>query len=245
VNRFRNKLRVGFPMAAIALLCLPACGSDDSPPKRAATGAQGASTQQPTGSLAPQEFRPLARAMSRLKRSKQARGVKKSLAEFSRACRALAPPPSPLLKATYEDCDATVAFLELLVSVPQRLRSCGSPTVEVSLAASPEFDPACFKGVLGEIRGRAQASLKTSKAVNDSLAERQIRGRCRRLLGTSRSDLRNLNEVAAATDELDRATDSPDRRRINKATKRFQTALDELFTGPDEDPLKLLRSCRP
>jgi hypothetical protein len=182
--------------------------------------------------------------MTNLKRSSQIHSVKKSLAEFRRACKVLAAPSTPLLKASYDDCLSTVVFLEQLVSVPRTLRSCGAPVTEASLTVSAEPNPACFRRLLGAIRERTQASIKTSTAVNKALAKRQIHGRCRRLIGTSQRDLRSLSEVAVATDDLDRATDSPNRRRINKAVKRFESALEKLFTGPNEDPLKLVRACR-
>jgi hypothetical protein len=187
----------------------------------------------------------MAKAMTKLKRSNRIHSVKKSLTEFGQACKVLAAPPTPLLKASYDDCLSTVAFFEQLVSVPRTLRSCGAPVTQASLTLSVEPDPACFKRVLGTIRERTQASVKTSTAVNKALAERQIHGRCHRLIGTSRRDLRSLSEVAAATDDLDRATDSPNRPRINKAVKRFESALEKLFEGPSEDPLKLVRACRP
>jgi hypothetical protein len=187
----------------------------------------------------------MARTFTKLKRSNQIHSVNKSLEEFGRACKVLAAPPTPLLKASYDDCLSTVAFFEQFISVPGTLRSCGAPVTQASFTPIANPDPACFKRVLGTIRERTQASIKTSTAVNKALTERQIHGRCRRLIGTSRRDLRSLSEVAAATDELDRATDSPNRRRINNAVKRFESALERLFEGPSEDPLKLVRACRP
>jgi hypothetical protein len=260
VNLMRNRMGLRlWVAAATAVLCLAACGSDDSSRSKSKAGSQGPSTpsstgtsqagptgarDQPTGSLSPEEYRLMARAMTTLKRSNQIHSVKKSLEQFGRACKVLAAPPTPLLKASYDDCLSTVAFFEQFASVPRTLRSCGAPVTQASFTPIANPDLACFKRVLGAIREGTQASLKTSTAVNKALAERQIHGRCRRLIGTSSSDLRSLSEVAAATDDLDQTTDSPNRQRINKAVKRLEGAVEKLLTGPDEDPLKLLRACR-
>ena len=254
-------LRLGLGVAGvISIICLTACGSDHSSTQAKTTG-QGVSSpsttgtsqatgptgtgDQPTGSLNPQEYRLMASAMTRLKRSGDTRSPQKAIEELGRACKVIGRASTPLMAASHDDCLSTVAFLEELASVPRTLRSCGAPVTQASFGSSAEPDPMCLKRVLGRIRDKAQTAIKTSTAVNQALTKRQIRGRCRRLIGTSRKDLRSLSEVLAATDALDVATDSTNRQRISRAVRRFQTALGKLFSGPDEDPVKLVRGCRP
>ena len=187
----------------------------------------------------------MARAMSRVKRSADIHSVKKALEAFARSCTVLATPSTPLLKATYDDCRSTVAFLREFAAVPRALRSCGAPVTQAAFTPTARPDLACFKKILRGMKARTETAIKTSTAVNQALAERDIQGRCRRVIGTSQKDLRSLHEIAATTDELDRATDSPNPRRVNRAVRRFENALDKLLSGPDEPSLKLLRACRP
>jgi hypothetical protein len=255
VTRVSDTSRLLLGLAAIlAIVSFSGCGSDDpdnNAGRQEATGPTGPSQpggataeNQPAGSLSQQEYGLVRRAIAIAERAGKAGGAARSVNGLGRACKVLANAPTPLVREIYDDCLSTFRFLEELLSVPRTLRSCGAPTTEVSFAQGEEFDPACFKRVLDAILERTQAAIKGSNATNQALAERKIHGRCRRALGTSEKDLRILSEIADSTKALDGATDSSDKREINRAVSRFQKALDRLGEGSEEEPLQLVRGCR-
>lgn len=186
----------------------------------------------------------MAKAVAVAKRANKARGLRKPVEQLQRACEVLDGAPTPLLEASHNDCLSTADFLEALVAFPKKARACRTPGAQASAAPAQEGS-SCLSGPVEAIVAKIRTAIKNAMAANQALDKRKIHGRCRKAIGTSKRDLGTMSRIAATAEAFARAIEAGDSSRVKEAAKRFQAALERIGSGPNEDPVKLVRSCRP
>jgi hypothetical protein len=231
---------------------LASCGSDKSGESRsddrgatrtsgssAPQGTTAAAEDQPTGSLSPKEYELVHTAFSKIKQADKLKSPKKALLRFRAACDGLRPPPTPLIEASYDDCVSTAQFFDEIIAFPEKITACGGegPRQEISTSS-------CMSRPIQAIVTRSRTAVENAKATNHALEQRQIGGRCYRVMGTSKRDLRNVSGIAITADRFDEALQAGDPRRATRATNEFQAALERYTNNPSGNLLKLLRACQ-
>lgn len=231
-------MRISFVLLILVPL-LASCGSDNSsPPKAESTKAPAAATaDQPKGSLSSEEYRVMRVAYAKIKRADKARGLKRSLELAHAACDSLDPAPTPLIEASHNDCVATIEFLEEITTLLKQVAGCEGPTQEISTSS-------CVSRPLQAVATKTRTAVKGAKATNRALAQREIKGRCFRAIGTSKRDLRSVSRIAATAEAFDQAIQSGDPAMVKRAAKDFETAVTRFTRSPSGNLLKLLRGCR-
>ena len=229
----------------LVLLVVPllaGCGSDESQTSetkssdRTPAGATEGKTSR-KGPSAPRNTSSYA-GLTRKSSGRTTGKISRGLFRGSAGGHVLRDAPTPLMEATYEDCLSTVEFFDEIAAFPEKIAACDAPAQEISTGS-------CLSRPIKAIAAKTRTAVETSKTVNRALDQRRISGLCYRAIGTSEEDLRNASRIASTADAFDEAIQADDPGRIKRATKDFQTALDDFSNSPSPNPEKLLRGCRP
>ena len=128
------------------------------------------------------------RAAREVERAGDARGFSATLRRFEAACAILRDPPTPLLEANEEGCQAQTSLLEGLVAFVRDARGCGqapSGGGEREPATNIAGDTRCLTKDLEDIATGARGAIDAGTAANREADARRIRGRCRKVCSDS------------------------------------------------------------
>jgi hypothetical protein len=196
--------------------------------------AQGAmvSASAPAGALSPAEYRLMIRVARKVRRAERAHSLRAGLRRFTEACEILQGAPTPLLQATYNDCQAQIAILKALIAFARDTDKCAAR------------EPTCLGPDLDAIAKQARNEVATATEANKQADARRIHGRCRQAVGVPDKDIRRVSRLARTAEAVNRALSSGNADEVERAGKRFASALKRLASGDDSNLVKLVKSCR-